>query len=163
MMYQLNQKKLKVCKSKNFFSNIYLAFILILFFYTEAARKGRDLVLPTKEDDQSENYDFPSNQSNNHDLVSLDPLPQSKDKEPISRRSSEVMIAPTNHSLKSSPMTTSPDLRETNESPLLVPEEVNVTHQPPQEEVNTRRFSVIATAVSPQQVCLSCFKSFLGR
>lgn len=135
----------------------------ILFFYTEAARKGRDLVLPMKEDDQSENYDFPSNLSNNHDLVSLDPLPQIKDKEPISRRSSEVMIAPTNHSVKSSPMTTSPDLRETNESPVLVPEEVNVTHQPPQEEVNTRRFSVIATAVSPQQVCLSCYKSLLDR
>jgi len=89
-------------------------------------------------------------------LVSLDALPS---KEPISRRSSEVMIASANHSLKSSPMTTSPDLRETNESPSLGPEEVNVTHQPPQDEINMRRFSVIATAVSPHQVCLSYYKS----
>lgn len=97
-----------------------------------------------------ENHDFHSIQSNIQDVVSLDALPN---KEPISRRSSEVMIAPTNHSLKNSSITPSPDLRDSNVSPIFVPEEVNITHQPPQDEINMRRFSVIATAVSPHQVC----------
>ncbi|XP_032790549.2 uncharacterized protein LOC116927628 [Daphnia magna] len=109
----------------------------------EAARKGRELVLPNKEDENYENNDLPQN---TNDLVTID---MTVSKEPITRRSSEVLIAPTNHSIKSSPVTPSPELLETSESPST-PEEMHVI-QPVHEEINVRRFSVIATGVSPQQ------------
>lgn len=101
-------------------------------------------MLPNKEDENYENNDLPQN---TNDLVTID---MTVSKEPITRRSSEVLIAPTNHSIKSSPVTPSPELLETSESPST-PEEMHVI-QPVHEEINVRRFSVIATGVSPQQV-----------
>ena len=86
-------------------------------------------------------------------MVSLD---ASISKEPISKRPAEIIASTPNHSLKSSPVTLSPDLLETNQSPVM-PEEVNVT-QPVHDEIHLRRYSVIGSGMSttnsiPQQVC----------
>lgn len=73
-------------------------------------------------------------------------LDASLSKEVIPRRSSEIFVASPNHSLKSSPVTPSPDLIEINQSPIM-PEEVNVVTQPVQDEIHVRRYSVIGSGV----------------
>lgn len=117
--------------------------------FSEAARTGRDLVLPIKEEENSEFQDFSLN-TNDH-MISLE---SSVYKEPIPRRSSEVTAISPNPSSKGSPIAPSPDFLEHNQSPA-VPDEFKTPQgtQMIQDEIHPpRRFSVIGTGVPSHQV-----------